>query len=99
MPGGTQISDQKITKTKANHSKTKRNTSFEQGDIDKLNEAYGPLTSGMTLTLELSKACALLGRTRRRIDAFKKLQDILKADYGVELIITSRKTHHHGTNK
>ncbi len=76
---------------------TKRNTSFEEGDIEKLNELYGPLSSGMTLTLELQEACNLLGRTRRRIDAFTKLKNVLKADYDVELVITSRKTH--GKNK
>lgn len=62
-------------------------------DIDILTEKYGTLVSGLTIKLELQEACTLLGRKRKRVDAFKSLQKLLKDDYGVELIITSRKTH------
>ena len=62
-------------------------------DIEILKEKYGTLVSGMTIKMELQEACTLLGRTRKRVDAFKSLQKLLKDDYGVELIITSRKTH------
>ena len=62
-------------------------------DIEILTEKYGTLVSGMTIKMELQEACTLLGRKRKRVDAFKSLQKLLKDDYGVELIITSRKTH------
>ena len=62
-------------------------------DIEILTEKYGTLVSGMTIRIDLQEACTLLGRKRKRVDAFKSLQKLLKDDYGVELIITSRKTH------
>jgi hypothetical protein len=42
--------------------------------------------------MELGAACELLGRTRKRIDAFKLLQKRLK-EMGIQLIIYSQKTH------
>ena len=62
-------------------------------DIDILTQKYGELRSGLTIRLELNEACALLGRTRKRIDAFARLQKTLQEDYGVQLIVYSRKTH------
>ena len=62
-------------------------------DIDILSQKYGELRSGLTIRLELNEACALLGRTRKRIDAFARLQKTLQEDYGVQLILYSRKTH------
>ena len=62
-------------------------------DIDILSQKYGELRSGLTIRLELNEACALLGRTRKRIDAFARLQKTLQEDYGVQLIVYSRKTH------
>ena len=62
-------------------------------DIDILTEKYGTLVPEMTIRIDLQEACTLLGRKRKRVDAFRGLQKLLKDDYGVELIITSRKTH------
>ena len=62
-------------------------------DIEILTERYGELRSGMTIRLELNEACELLGRTRKRTDAFKTLAKRLKDRYGVQLIIYSQKTH------
>ena len=62
-------------------------------DLVILKQEYGELTPGLTIRLELNNACELLGRTRRRVDAFKLLQKRLKDEYGVQLIIYSRKTH------
>jgi hypothetical protein len=62
-------------------------------DIEILTEKYGELRSGLTIRLELNEACELLGRTRKRIDAFARLQKTLQEDYGVQLILYSRKTH------
>ncbi len=67
----------------------------EQGncDIDILTDKYGSLVPGKIIRMELQEACTLLGRTRKRVDAFKKLQKLLKDEYDVELKIYSRKTH------
>ena len=65
----------------------------KKDDIEILTEKYGTLVPEMTIRIDLQEACTLLGRKRKRVDAFKSLQKLLKDDYGVELIITSRKTH------
>ena len=70
-----------------------RATTPATDDIEILTQQYGELRSGMTIRLELNAACELLGRTRKRIDAFKTLAKRLKDEYGVQLIIYSQKTH------
>lgn len=65
----------------------------ECNDIDILRAHFGELTQGKTIEIALPEACDLLDRTRRRVDAFSKLQKQLMNDYGVTLKITSRKTH------
>ena len=70
-----------------------RGSSLAGDDIVILTQRYGALTRGMTIRLELNAACELLGRTRKRIDAFRLLQKKLQEDYGIQLIIYSRKTH------
>lgn len=91
MPDTTYV--QKITDKLASASRGKRNRSMEDTDIATLQENYGELTPGKTITIELQEACNLLGRTRIRIDAFAKLKKVLLEQYKVELVITSRKTH------
>lgn len=70
-----------------------RSTTLVADDIEILTQQYGNLTPGMTIRIELNEACELLGRTRKRIDAFKTLAKRLKDEYGVQLIIYSQKTH------
>ena len=70
-----------------------RATTPATDDIEILTQQYGDLRSGMTIRLELNAACELLGRTRKRTDAFKTLAKRLKDEYGVQLIIYSQKTH------
>lgn len=70
-----------------------RATTPATDDIEILTQQYGELRSGMTIRMELNEACELLGRTRKRIDAFKTLAKRLKDEYGVQLIIYSQKTH------
>lgn len=92
MPDTTH--EKKITDKLASASRVKRNRSLEDTDIATLQENYGELTPGRTITIELQEACKLLCRTRMRIDAFAKLKKVLHEQYKVELIITSRKTHY-----
>lgn len=70
-----------------------RATTLATDDIEILTQQYGELRSGMTIRMELGAACELLGRTRKRIDAFKTLAKRLKDEFGVQLIIYSQKTH------
>ena len=70
-----------------------RTTTLATDDIEILTQQYGELRSGMTIRMELNAACELLGRTRKRIDAFKTLAKRLKEEFGVQLIIYSQKTH------
>lgn len=70
-----------------------RATTLATDDIEILTQKYGELRSGMTIRLELNNACELLGRTRKRTDAFKTLAKRLKDEFGVQLIIYSQKTH------
>jgi hypothetical protein len=70
-----------------------RATTPATDDIEILTQKFGELRSGMTIRMELNEACELLGRTRKRIDAFKTLAKRLKDEYGVQLIIYSQKTH------
>lgn len=69
-----------------------RATTPATDDIEILTQQYGELRPGMTIRMELGAACELLGRTRKRIDAFKLLQKRLK-EMGIQLIIYSQKTH------
>lgn len=91
MPDTTH--EEMITEKLASASKVKRNRSMEETDIAVLQENYGELTPGRTITIGLQEACKLLGRTRMRIDAFAKLKKVLHEQHKVEMIITSRKTH------
>ena len=60
-------------------------------DIMRLDAEYGPLTEGMSLTVELKHLLVLCPRSRRRKDSYKKLQKELLRDKGVILTIKSQK--------
>ena len=69
--------------------KVKQNPLTE--DIKRLEAEYGHLTEGMSLTVELKHLLVLCPRSRRRKDAYKKLQNVLHRDRGVILTIKSQK--------
>lgn len=69
--------------------KVKQNPLTE--DIKRLEAEYGPLTEGMSLTVELKHLLVLCPRSRRRKDSYKKLQNVLLRDRGVILTIKSQK--------
>ena len=60
-------------------------------DIKRLDAEYGPLTEGMSLTVELKHLLVICPRSRRRKDSYKKLQKVLLRDKGVILTIKSQK--------
>ena len=61
------------------------------GDIKRLESEYGPLTDGMSITVQLKDLLSLIPKKRRRIDAYRMLAREL-ANRGVTLKIISRKT-------
>lgn len=63
-------------------------------DITALLEKYGSLSSltGLSISLTLKEALEIMPRERRRVDAYEGLKNYLKREYGITLIITSRKT-------
>lgn len=63
-------------------------------DIAILEEKYGDLSSlaGLSISLTLKEALEIMPRERRRVDAYEGLKNYLKREYGIELIIKSRKT-------
>ena len=60
-------------------------------DIKRLENEYGPFEEGMELTVELKRLLVLCNRSRRRKDAYKKLQKELLSEKGVILTIKSQK--------
>lgn len=60
-------------------------------DIKRLEDEYGPFEEGMELTVELKRLLVLCNRSRRRKDAYKKLQKELLREKGVILTIKSQK--------
>lgn len=65
---------------------------YDDPDLNTLAERYGELKLGKVITIELNEAARLLGRKRVRLDAFSGLIKKLHNDYGVELMIYSRRT-------
>ncbi len=60
-------------------------------DIKRLETEHGPFEEGMELTVELKRLLVLCPRSRRRKDAYKKLQKELLREKGVILTIKSQK--------
>ncbi len=61
------------------------------GDIEKFEAEYGPLTDGMSITVQLKDLLSLIPKKRRRISAYRGLAQEL-ANRGITLKIISRKT-------
>ena len=65
---------------------------YDNPDLTILAAKYGELNAGKEIKIELNEAAKLLGRKRVRLDAFAGLIKKLRNDYGVELMIYSRRT-------
>lgn len=66
-------------------------------DIERLENKYGELTEGKVIETTLQELLIAVPRHRARTDAYDTLVKKLQNEYGVKLIITSRK--HNKTNK
>lgn len=65
---------------------------YDDPDLNILAANFGELNAGKEIKIELNEAAKLLGRKRVRLDAFAGLIKKLREDYGVELLIYSRRT-------
>lgn len=85
-----QVKDKDIT---APDTKTKDSKMNDENlsDIQRLEKKYGELHEGMVVETTLQDLLVTVPRHRARTDAYDSLVKILESDYGVKLIITSRK--------
>ncbi len=60
-------------------------------DIERLENKYGELTEGKVIETTLQDLLITVPRHRARTDAYDSLVKKLESEYGVKLIITSRK--------
>lgn len=60
-------------------------------DIQRLEKHYGELHAGKIIETTLQEILAVIPKKRARSDAYDSLVRQLERDYGVKLIITSRK--------
>lgn len=64
-------------------------------EIKILEDKFGQFTSGLMIEISLQEMLTLIPRKRKRADAYNSLAKILKAEYGVCLKITSRKSNNY----
>ena len=67
------------------------NDDKQLSDIERLEKRYGELTEGKVIQTTLQELLIAVPRHRARTDAYDSLVKKLERDYGVKLIITSRK--------
>ena len=60
-------------------------------EIRQLEKHYGELHEGKVIETTLQEILAVIPKKRARTDAYDSLRKLLERDYGVKLIITSRK--------
>ena len=93
-----QVNDTTAPDTKAKDGIMKIDNDDKQiSDIQRLEKRYGELHEGMVIETTLQDLLAAVPRHRARTDAYDTLVKKLQNEYGVKLIITSRK--HNKTNK
>ena len=63
-----------------------------KGDIEALENYIGrKLESGLCIKVDLSELLTVIPRARKRTDAYKTLVKFLKDEFGIDLIINSKK--------
>ena len=67
------------------------NDEKQLSDIDRLEKLYGELSEGKVIQTTLQDLLVAVPRHRARTDAYDSLVKKLQSEYGVKLIITSRK--------
>ena len=90
VPPECQVNDTTAPDTKAKDGMTNDNDK-DLSDIDKLERKYGELSEGKVIETTLQELLVIVPRHRARSDAYDSLVKKLQSEYGVKLIITSRK--------
>lgn len=67
------------------------NSDENLSDIQRLERKYGDLHEGMIIETTLQEILVVVPRHRARTDAYDSLVKELESEYGVKLVITSRK--------
>ena len=67
------------------------NSDENLSDIERLERRYGELHEGKVIETTLQEILTVIPKKRARTDAYDSLVKTLERDYGVKLIITSRK--------
>lgn len=67
-------------------------TSRFGSDVEALLKKHGNFTNGLSIEETLQELLKICPRKRARIDAYQGLVSYLNSEYGVRLIIKSRKT-------
>jgi hypothetical protein len=67
------------------------NDEKQLSDIQRLEKRYGKLHEGMVIETTLQDLLITVPRHRARTDAYDSLVKKLESEYGVKLVITSRK--------
>ena len=87
-----QVNDTTAPDTKAKDGMMKIDNDEKQiSDIERLENKYGELSEGKVIETTLQEILVAVPRHRARTDAYDSLVKKLESDYGVKLIITSRK--------
>ena len=85
-----QVNDTTAPDTKAKDGMMK-DKDKDLSDIDRLEKQYGELSEGKIIQTTLQELLVAVPRHRARTDAYDSLVKKLQNQYGVKLIITSRK--------
>lgn len=85
-----QVNDTTAPDTKTKDGMMKDNDK-DLSDIDRLEKRYGELSEGKVIQTTLQELLVAVPRQRARTDAYDSLVKKLQSEYGVKLIITSRK--------
>lgn len=75
----------------AKDGKVDKNDEKRLSDIERLEQYYGELHEGKIIETTLQEILTTVPRHRARTDAYDSLVKKLESEYGVKLIITSRK--------
>lgn len=75
------------------------NSEENLSDIQRLEKRYGDLHEGKVIQTTLQQILTVVPRHRARTDAYDSLVKKLESEYGVKLIITSRKKNKPLKNK
>lgn len=75
-----------------NDKKIVEQASHQQSELDILVSELGKMHAGDTKEISLARMLTILPRNRKKADAYKSVRAALLKQYGVNLVITSKRT-------